>query len=152
MRKLFIKIASRIIAFFKRKKKAPVGASYIDLRKETNVLDVDLISDELNEKEKKSLRQTTKLVIWTLLIFAIIWISWSYVLSTIALMNFGNAEPLSELSQEVCRVIIGTTLGYMAKSFVETFAQKTSEMIERRWNSDYSNKTNSSDVDEEAVG
>ena len=142
--KLIKRIFNCIKVFIQKRKqrklnKNVAGSFYIDSRNKTDVLDVDLISDELSEKEKKSLRQTTKLVIWTLLIFAIIWISWSYVLSTIALVSFGNAEPLSDLSQEVCRVIIGTTLGYMAKSFVETFAQKTSEMIERHWNKETKN-------------
>lgn len=118
----------------KKQKSQTMGMNYIDLRKETNPLDVDLISDNLNEKEKKTLRQTTKLLIWTLVISAIIWITWSYILSTISLLMYANAEPLSDLSSVVCNVILGTSIGYMCKSFVETFAQKTSEMIERHWN------------------
>lgn len=132
----------------KKQKSQPMGINYIDLRKETNPLDADLISDNLNEKEKKTLRQTTKQFMWTLVLFAIIWITWSYILSTISLMMYGNAEPLSDLSREVCSVVLGTVLGYMAKSFVETFAQKTSEMIERHWNKNNDVKSVETDSNE----
>ena len=104
-----------------------------------SVLDVDLVSDKLNNDEKKKLRQTTKTFMWTLVIASIIWISWSYVLATISLIFIQNPEPLSELSREVCTVVLGSTIGYMCKSFVETFAQKTSEMLERHWNNNDQN-------------
>ena len=66
---------------------------------------------------------------------------------------YGNAEPLSDLSKEVCTVILGTIVGYMCKSFVETFAQKTSEMIERRWNNTRNNYILENETnDEQAVG
>jgi hypothetical protein len=104
-----------------------------------SVLDVDLISDKLSHDEKKKLRQTTKTFMWTLVVASLIWISWSYVLATISLILLQNPEPLSELSKEVCTVILGSVIGYMCKSFVETFAQKTSEMLERHWHENNQN-------------
>lgn len=111
-----------------------------------SVLDVDLISDKLNHEEKKKLRQTTKTFMWTLVIASLVWISWSYVLATISLILLQNPEPLSELSKEVCTVVLGSIIGYMCKSFVETFAQKTSELVEKHWehniNNNYVNMNN----------
>ena len=168
-----MKFIKKIITFFKvffqkrklrqqnkKYKVQPMGASFINpnatvinVGGETSVLDVDLISDKLTNNEKKKLRQTTKLLIWTLVVCAIVWITWSYVLSTISLVMYGNAEPLSDLSKEVCTVILGTIVGYMCKSFVETFAQKTSEMIERRWNNTRNNYILENETnDEQAVG
>ena len=37
----------------KLNKNQPMGLSYIDARKETNVLDVDLVDDNASEKDKK---------------------------------------------------------------------------------------------------
>lgn len=129
------------------------NATVINVDGGKSVLDVDLVSDKLNIEEKKNLRQTTKTFMWTLVIASLIWISWSYVLATISLVLLQNPEPLSELSREVCTVILGSTIGYMCKSFVETFAQKTSEMLERHWeqniNNNYYNNTENNEYLEE---
>ena len=129
------------------------NATVINVDGGKSVLDVNLVSDKLNIEEKKNLRQTTKTFMWTLVIASLIWISWSYVLATISLVLLQNPEPLSELSREVCTVILGSTIGYMCKSFVETFAQKTSEMLERHWeqntNNNYYNNTENNEYLEE---
>lgn len=133
MRKLFIKIKRLILALFKRKQQ-PVGMSYIDARKETNVLDVDLLDDNASKSDKKKVRQYTKKLITALTIFACIWISWSYILASIALCLYGNPEPLSTLSEKVCEVIIGTVIAYCLKAFFESFAEKGMEIIDGHWN------------------
>ncbi len=54
-----------------------------------------------------------------MLICAIIWVTWSYVLATLSLILYGNGEPLSDLSQQVCIAIIATILAYCGKSYWE---------------------------------
>ena len=118
------------------------GGTVINVDGGKSVLDVDLISDKLNNDEKKKLRQTTKTFMWTLVVASLVWISWSYVLATISLILLQNPEPLSELSKEVCTVVLGSIIGYMCKSFVETFAQKTSELVEKHWEHNVDNYIN----------
>ena len=51
----------------KNQKSQPIGMNYVDLRRETNVLDVDLIDKNISEKAKKKVRQFTKTIIITYL-------------------------------------------------------------------------------------
>ena len=134
MYKLFIKIKKRIASLFKRKPK-PMAHAYVDMRKETSVLDVDLVDDNTSKVNKKKVRQYTKKLITALTVFACIWISWSYILASIALCLYGNPEPLSTLSEKVCEVIIGAVIAYCLKAFFESFAEKGMEIIEEHWNS-----------------
>ena len=115
-------------------KNQPMGLSYIDTRQETNVLDVDLLDNNAKDKDKKLVRQYTKTLITTLTIMAIIWISWSYILATIALFLYGTVEPLITVSTKVCEVVLGAVIAYCLKAFFETFAQKTMELIDRHYN------------------
>ena len=68
----------------KKQKSQPMGMNYIDFRKETNVLDVDLIDKNISEKARKKVRQFTKTIIITYTITSIVWITWSYLLATYA--------------------------------------------------------------------
>lgn len=99
-----------------------MGLSYIDARQETNVLDVDLLDDNVSEKDKKKVRQYTKCLVTSLTIAACVWISTSYILAAVALVMYGNAEPLSSLSEKVCEVIIGTVVAYAFKSLLESYS------------------------------
>ena len=114
----------------KLQKQQPMGLSYIDARQETNVLDVDLVDDNATKQNKKKLRQFTKIIITTLTISAIVWITWSYVLASIALILYGNPEPMSSLSEKVCEVVLGTVIAYCLKAFFETFAEKSMELVD----------------------
>lgn len=101
----------------------PMGVSYIDMRKqETSVLDVDLVDDGASKTDKKKVRQYTKCLVTGLTIAACVWISSSYILAAIALVMYGNAEPLSSLSEKVCEVIIGTVIAYSFKSWLESYS------------------------------
>lgn len=142
--KFIKKIFSKIFSWFKQKfgkkivtsasrPKINTGVAVIDLEKDTSVLDVDLLDDNASEKDKKTVRQYTKMLITALTVFACIWISWSYVLSTVALVLYGNAEPMSTLSEKVCEVILGAVIAYCLKAFFETFAQKGMELLEQRF-------------------
>ena len=137
------KIINKIKGFFRRFKKKPIAASsnvnFIDVEnkeKETNVLDVDLIDHNISEKSKKKVRQYTKIIVTVLISMAIIWISWSYVLATVALINFGTFQPLMSLSQQVCITILGVCTSYFVKSYFETWSEKKNEMLMNQINCD----------------
>ena len=138
----------------KKQKSQPVGMNYVDLRKETNVLDVDLIDKNISEKAKKKVRQFTKTIIITYTVTSIVWITWSYMLATYAMIILSNIEPMSSLSEKVCDVIIGYIIVYCLKAFFETFAEKGMELIERHINKDIESPEyiDSINNDEQPVG
>lgn len=132
----------------KKQKSQPMGMNYIDLRRETNPLDVDLLDDNTSQKEKKKVRQYTKILVTALTVMACIWISTSYLLSTIALVMYGNTEPLSSLSEKVCEVIIGVVIAYAFKSYLESYSSARHDLDVMKINQ--SNEDNIKD--EESVG
>lgn len=129
-------------------KQQPMGLSYIDARQETNVLDVDLIDDNASEKDKKKVRQYTKCLVTALTIMACVWISTSYILAAIALVMYGNAEPLSSLSEKVCEVIIGTVIAYAFKSLLESYSAAKHDLDVMK----FKQSVDEPSSDEEAVG
>lgn len=161
-----MKFIKRIINFFKifirkrknrkllkKQKSQPMGMNYVDLRKETNVLDVDLIDKNISEKARKKVRQFTKTIIITYTITSIIWITWSYLLATYAMIVLLNVEPMSSLSEKVCDVISGYIIVYCLKAFFETFAEKGMELIERHINKDIESSESINSInDDEPVG
>jgi len=90
---------------------------------ETSPLDVDLVDDNLNTKDKKKLRQYTKVLVTALTIMACIWITISYIYAGIGLFLYGNPEVLIELSKQVCVTILGVTISYCTKAFFESYAE-----------------------------
>ena len=125
----FIKLFFQKRKLRKQNKKQPMGASFINpnatvinVDGETSVLDVDLVDDNINDKDKKKVRQYTKSLVTALTVMACVWISSSYILATIALVMYGNAEPLSSLSEKVCEVIIGVVIAYAFKSYLESYS------------------------------
>lgn len=136
-----MQIMKKIINFFKlfhqrrkerrqskKYKSQPMGASIINpngtvinVDNGKSVLDVDLINGA-SEKDKKKVRQYTKCLVTGLSIMACLWITMSYVLSYVALIMYGNAEPLSSLSEKVCEVIIGVVISYAFKSYLESYS------------------------------
>lgn len=125
----FIKIFYQKRKLRKQNKKQPMKSSFINpnatvinVGGETSVLDVDLVDDNVNDKDKKKVRQYTKSLVTALTVMACVWISSSYILATIALIMYGNAEPLSSLSEKVCEVIIGVVIAYAFKSYLESYS------------------------------
>lgn len=159
------KIMKKIINFFKlfhQKRKArrqtkkyksqPMGASIINpngtvinIADGKSVLDVDLINGA-SEKDKKKVRQYTKCLVTALSIMACLWISMSYVLSYVALIMYGNAEPLSSLSEKVCEVIIGVVISYAFKSYLESYSSAKHDLDMMKLDNVIENKN------DEAVG
>lgn len=74
----------------------------------------------------KYIQTFTKKWVNRLLWFGVIWITWSYVLASLDKATIAEA-----LSETVAQVIIATTLGYLLKSFFETYSQKKNELKEK---------------------
>lgn len=74
---------------------------------------------------KEKMMTYTKMLVTALTVLAAIWISWSYVLATIALLYYGNVDPLATVSEEVCRTIIATVIGYCVKALCENISKYT---------------------------
>lgn len=117
-----IRFIKKFIEIRKRRKTKPMGTAII-IKKDTNPLDVDLVDDNLNTKDKKKLRQYTKRLVTALTIMACIWITISYVYAGIGLFLFGNSEVLIELSKQVCVTILGVTISYCIKAYMESYSE-----------------------------
>ena len=75
-------------------------------------------------KEKDKPTYSKLLTSW-LVVMAAGWISWSYILATIALIWHENVDPLTTLSVKVCETIIGTVIVYGAKALFENISKYT---------------------------
>ena len=102
------------------------------------------------DKESKKFYQYTKRFVSWVTFFAIIWITWSYVLATLQFLSTGMTDMLESLSSNVCTVIMGTALGYMAKSFVETYFERKSNLAEQKYN-DMMNVINNADISPDQI-
>lgn len=106
----------------------------------------------MGKRRAATFKQYTKWFVTTITICAIVWITWSYILATIQLFSTGMTETLESLSTNVCTVILGTALGYMIKSFVETYCERKSNLAEQKYD-DMMNMIRDTDVSpDEIVG
>ena len=110
---------------------------FIKLRKNIDTFKSKTSGKSSVENDKKALRQYTKVIISTLVICAIIWITWSYILATISLFKFMTADPVISLSERVCDVVLGAVLAYCLKSFCETFAEKSMDIVKNHLEHSY---------------
>lgn len=72
-----------------------------------------------------------------------------------ALMAYATTDLLSDLSEQVCITLLGMSLGYFCKAYLETYSQKKHELAEKELISgiSFSDITESSDTDsDDAVG
>ena len=153
----FIKIFYQKRKLRKQNKKQPMKSSFINpnatvinVGGETSVLDVDLVDDNVNDKDKKKVRQYTKSLVTALTVMACVWISSSYILATIALIMYGNAEPLSSLSEKVCEVIIGVVIAYAFKSYLESYSSAKHDLDVMKLETIM--ESTSENINDEAVG
>lgn len=106
----------------------------------------------MGKRKSTTFKQYTKRFVTAITVCAIIWITWSYILATIQLLSTGMTETLESLSTNVCTVILGTALGYMIKSFVETYCERKSNLAEQKYD-DMMNMIRDTDVSpDEIVG
>lgn len=83
--------------------------------------------------EKKKVRQYTKTFVTAITVVSIIWISISYIMGIYALMVYASTDLLSDLSEQICITLLGMSLGYFCKAFLETYSQKKNELEEREF-------------------
>lgn len=104
--------------------------------------------------EKKKVRQYTKTFVTAITVVSIIWISISYIMGIYALMVYASTDLLSDLSEQICITLLGMSLGYFCKAFLETYSQKKNELEEREFMSGITFADISSDNtdDDGAVG
>ena len=138
------------ISLRKKRKQQKVGTTFI-IDDRTSVLDVDLLDKQTSPKGKKKVQQYTKILVSGLSIAAVIWITYSYVLATIALFTYQNANPLSDLSQQVCITILGVVISYCLKAFFETYAQAKHELEVDKFNSEILNSECSVEINDDVT-
>lgn len=91
----------------------------------------------IKKSKAERLLSYTKRIVTALTVLAALWISWSYVLATTALLMYGNVDPLSTVSEEVCRTIIATVIGYCVKAMIENISKYTvAEYLETKHDSE----------------
>lgn len=106
----------------------------------------------MKKRKTQTFKQYTKSFVTAITVCAIAWITWSYVLATIQLFKTGMTDTLESLSNNVCTVILGASLGYMVKSFVETYFERKSNLAEQKYN-DMMNMIKGTDISpDEIVG
>lgn len=151
----FIKLFFQKRKLRKRNKKQPMGASFvnpnatvINIGGETSVLDVDLVDDNANEKDKKKVRQYTKKWVDIILTVSLIDVQFCFVLAFL-----GKDQIAETLGIAIITEIVAIGLGYMLKAFFETNAQKKNEIEMERIKRTYEvNKPTLESDDEQAVG
>lgn len=108
------------------------------------------LSNWMDERKKKrnQFKQYTKRLVTALTVMACIWISTSYVYAGACLFLYGNAEYLSELSQQVCITILGVVISYAVKSYAETFSERKQILEEKKFENEIIKK----ESDKDSVG
>lgn len=87
--------------------------------------------------KKKDIYLTfTKRLIILVLWLSVIWVTWSYVLATIALVKYGDANAVTDVSTEVVRVLIAAILGYLCKAYFETKQEELIRLKEKKLDSE----------------
>lgn len=156
--KLIRKIISCIKSFIQKRKQRklnkikeqPMGLSYVDLRQETNVLDVDLVDDNASEKSKKKIRQYTKVWVNIILTVSLIDIQLCFVLAFLDKTQIAETLGVAILTE-----VVAIALGYMIKAFFETSSQKKNELEMERIKREYiitQPTTTSSEEETDGVG
>ena len=151
----FIKLFFQKRKLRKRNKKQSMGASFINpnatvinVGGETSVLDVDLVDDNANEKDKKKVRQYTKKWVDIILTVSLIDVQFCFILAFL-----GKDQIAETLGIAIITEIVAIGLGYMLKAFFETNAQKKNEIEMERIKRTYEvNKPTLESDDEQAVG
>lgn len=127
-----IKVIKKFIALRKQRrlnKQKPMGSTILIDKKD---FQSDLLSSELlnnvSDKNKKKVRQYSKILMTIIVILGGCWITFSYYLAWYALKTYQNTETLESLSKQVCLTLLGTALGYFCKSYFESYSESKHEL------------------------
>ena len=152
----FIKLFFQKRKLRKQSKLQPMGASFvnpnatvINVGGETNVLDVDLVDDNASEKDKKKVRQYTKVRVDIILFVSLFDVQLCFVLAFLDKVQIAETLGVAIITE-----IVAVALGYMLKAFFETNAEKKNELELERIKRTYevTKPTLELDNDEQAVG
>lgn len=105
----------------------------------------------MKNKHSKGFRQYTKCFVTAITVASMIWISISYVMGIYALMAYATTDLLSDLSKQICITLLGVSLGYFCKAYLETYSEKKNELNEKKIESD-SEFDSEVATDDEVVG
>lgn len=128
----------------KRKKKKPIQKSHFTIinDNETNPLDVDLVDDNISNKDKKELRTFTKKWVDRILTISLFDIQLCFVLAFMGKENIAESLGIAMATE-----IVGTIAGYYAKSFFETYSEKKNDIEMEKIHKDYETITPNADDD-----
>ena len=152
----FIKLFFQKRKLRKQSKLQPMGASFvnpnatvINVGGETNVLDVDLVDDNASEKDKKKVRQYTKVRVDIILFVSLFDVQLCFVLAFLDKVQIAETLGVAIITE-----IVAVALGYMLKAFFETNAERKNELELERIKRTYevTKPTLELDNDEQAVG
>ena len=65
------------------------------------------------------MKSVTKFLFVTTQVFAIIWVSWSYIIATYSTVALGQPFPADELSREAIRTILGVGVMKLVENIFE---------------------------------
>ena len=82
----------------------------------------------MEKRKRKKFRTFTKRAVKAILFIALLDLQLSYVLAFL-----GREQIAENLSSDITKVIIGTILGYLAKSFFETREEEKVRLQEQEW-------------------
>jgi len=126
------------------------GVTVIDLNKETNPLDVDLVDNNASEKDNKAIRTFTKKWVDIILTVALIDVQLVFVLAFL-----GKTQIAETLGVAIVTEIVGIGLGYMAKSYFESYSSEKNKLEIEKMNNTYQVQTQPIepiDTESESVG
>ena len=83
---------------------------------------------EKEKRKKRKFRTFTKRAVKVILFMALLDLQLSYLLAFL-----GREQIAENLSSDITKVIIGTILGYLAKSFFETREEEKVRLQEQEW-------------------
>lgn len=83
---------------------------------------------EKEKRKKRRFRTFTKRAVKVILFMALLDLQLSYLLAFL-----GREQIAENLSSDITKVIIGTILGYLAKSFFETREEEKVRLQEQEW-------------------
>lgn len=82
----------------------------------------------MEKRKKRRFRTFTKRAVMVILFVALLDLQLSYLLAFL-----GREQIAENLSSDITKVIIGTILGYLAKSFFETREEEKVRLEEKEW-------------------
>jgi hypothetical protein len=109
------------------------------------------MKQQQKQKHKTKLNQNpltfTKRLVILILWLSIVWVTWSYILATIAVIKYGESSVVESLSERIVEALIATILGYLCKAYFETKNEEKNRIQEKQIDLDSSQEELQDDPD-----